>query len=290
MRITHVVSGLASVCLVVLASVSHYSQDAASADLITKHKASVGTPAALASVKNQLIVSEAQFTFKGSTVVIKGKSLVLSTPERSLFGMEFTSNDYPRDRFGFDGKDVKVARATPNARSLIGDFLDNNQIILREGLLGGALNANWPLFHPKIRGARLKAEGTRTIGGKEMLVFSYDPKNGSDLNVKLFFDPVTSQHLRTEYVLLRAAGQGSDVDNSAGQSGTVYRLVEEFSNFAKMGDLLLPGIHKLTYSRTTTAGTATRQTTNREAEWTFMVTDIGFNRDLDPKSFDVNQK
>lgn len=260
------------------------------ADLITKHKASVGTLPALSAVKNQLIVSDAQFTFKGSTVVVAGKGLILSTGDRSLWAMNFTSNDYPQDRFGFDGKSVKVGKATPSARSLIGDFLENNRVILKEGLLGGTLSASWPLFNSNLRGARLRPDGTKTINGKETVVLSYEPKGSSDLSIKLYFDSDTSQHVRTEYLLLRAAAQGSNVDNSAGQSGTIFRLTEDFSDYAKMGDLLLPSLYKITFSRTTTAGTATSRSTNRDAEWTFKVTDVGFNRELEAGSFNIDQK
>ena len=290
MRFTRFSFIVAAICITAFSSLAVLAQKAELTDVIAKHKASVGTPAELAAVKNQLIVSDAQFTFKGSTVVVAGKGLILSTGDRSLWAMNFTSNDYPQDRFGFDGKSVKVGKATPNAKSLIGDFLENNRVILKDGLLGGTLSASWPLFNSNLRGAKIRPDGTKTINGKETIVLTYEPKGSSDLSIKLFFDADTSQHVRTEYLLLRAAGQGSNVDNSASQSGTIFRLTEEFSDYAKMGDLLLPSLYKITYSRTTTAGTATSQTTNRDAEWTFKVTDIGFNRELDAGSFSIDQK
>ena len=222
--------------------------------------------------------------------MIAGKFLLLSTNERSLFGMNFTSNDYPQDRFGYDGRNVRVGKATPNARSLIGDFLNNNPIILREGLLGGVLSASWPLLDPKFRGAKLKFQGTKTIDGLDLIVLSYEPKGGSDLNIRLFFEPRTYRHLRTEYTLFRAAAQGPNVDSSAGQSGTTYRLTEEFSNFAKMGELQLPAAYKITYSRSSAASALTAGNANRDAEWTFKVTDFGINRELDPGSFEISDK
>jgi len=265
------------------------AQKEGAADVIAKHRASIGTASALAAVKNQLVLSNAQFTLKGSAAVIGGKALVLSTSDKSLWGMNFNSNEYPQDRFGFDGKAI-VGKATPSARSLLGDFLYSNRVILSEGLIGGTLSASWPLLNSGLRKAKIRHEGAKTINGIETVILSYSPKGGSDLVIRLYFDAKTYRHIRTEYTLARAAVQGSNIDNSAGQSGSIQRLVENFSSFTKMGELVLPGSHKMTYSRTGTASLATTQSANRDAEWTFTVTDIGFNRELDENSFNVEAK
>lgn len=256
-------------------------------EVVAKHLGSIGKTDKLAAVSNQLIVFDTQFNLKGSAVVVRGKSLILSAGERNLWGMNFNSNDYPQDRFGFDGKETKVGRATPSARSLLGDFLYNYREIIREGLLGGTLTSSWPLLKLGERKAKLSYEGTKNINGSDMIALSYVPKGGSDLSIKLYFDPQTYRHVRTEYTLLRAAAQGPNVDASAGQTGTIYRLVEDFSNFKKMGELTLPATYKITYSRTGTGSTALAANANREAEWTFNVTDIGFNREIDDNSFNI---
>lgn len=276
--------------VVLLCSQALLAQRMEPAEVIAKHRAAIGTQAALSAVKNQMIVADAQFTFKGAANVIAGKALVLSTSGKTLWGMNFASNDYPQDRFGFDGKNVKVARATASARSLIGEFLHNNRDILKEGLLGGALSASWPLLQEDLRKAKVKYDDAKTVDGRELIVLSYEPKGGADLSVKLFFDPTTFQHVRTEYNLVRSAAQGASVDSSAGQSGTIYKLTEEFSKFSKMGQLTLPASYRITYARTTTAATSTNQTTNRDAVWTFNVTDVGFNREIDDTSFNVEAK
>ncbi len=279
---------VATICMIFV-SINFFAQKPDPAAIVAQHRTSIGAPTALEAIANQLILSDAQFTFRGSTSLIAGKFIIASTSDKSIFGMEFASNDYPQDRFGYDGKNVRVARSTPNARSLIGDFLNNNRTILRDGLLGGILSARWPLLDDKLRGGKLKDQGTKVIDGRQTVVISYEPKGGSELDIKLFFDVSTSRHLRTEYLLLRAASQGSNIDNSAGQSGTVYRLVEEFSNFAKMGDLQLPSVYKLTFSRSSAASLATAQTGNRDAEWTFKVTGYAVNRELDAGTFEISQ-
>ena len=279
-----------AVAFIVLLSSGLYAQKADVADILAKHRASVGTPEALATVKNQLVLTNAQFVLKGSAALITGKAVILSAPGKSLWGMNFASNDYPQDRFGYDGKDVRVAKMTPTNWSLLGEFLNNNRGIIREGLLGGTLSAAWPLLQADLRNAKVRYEGTKKVGDLDTIVLSYAPKGGSDLTTKIYLDAKTYQHVRTEYTLVRAAIQGNTPDQSAGQSGSIYRLVEDFSNFTKIGQLTVPGRAKITYSRTGTADSAPLQKANRDAEWTFVVTNMGINRDLDANSFDVEGK
>lgn len=281
---------IAATYITLAASFGVFAQKMEPAEIAARHRASIGSPSALAAVKNQIILSEARFTFKGSTNLIAGKFVLLTTHEKSLFGMNFTSNDYPQDRFGFDGRNVRVGKATPSSRSLIGDFLDKNRSILRDGLLGGTLSASWALLDENLRGAKLKNQGTRSIDGKEAIILSYEPKGSSDVSIKLFFDSKSFDHIRTEYTLVRAAAQGSNIDNSAGQSGAVFRIVEDFSKFTRMGDLKLPASYKITYSRSGTADVATQSTTNRDAEWSFSVTDFGINRELDAGAFEIEAR
>lgn len=290
MGIVHFRATLLIAVLVVFGSFHTYAQKMDPAEIIAKHRESIGTPEALAAVKNRLVLTDAQFSFKGGANIISGKALILSSGYKHLWGMKFASNDYPTDRFGFDGKDARVGRVTPTSRSLIGEFLYTNRVILRDGILGGSLSTTWPLLSPDIRGAKIEFAGSKKISGKDTWILSYSPKGGSDLTIKFYFDSKTYQHLRTEYVLVRAAAQGSTVDNSAGQSGATYQLVEEFSKFTKMGQLVLPGAYKITYSRSGSNASASAQNTNRDAEWTFSVTDYGINRELDNKSFEIEGK
>ncbi|MFN2412352.1 MAG: hypothetical protein ABR535_04760 [Pyrinomonadaceae bacterium] len=108
--------------------------------------------------------------------------------------------------------------------------------MLKEGLLGGSLSTAWPLLHAD-RKAKIDYEGKKAINDKETIVLTYAPRGGSDLSIKLYFEEGTYRHVRSEYILVRAAAQGATVDTSAGQSGTIYRLVEDFSVFRKIGEM-----------------------------------------------------
>lgn len=261
-----------------------FAQSIDSQDVITKHRNSIASRDAIAAVKNQLVLGDIQFTFKGSAQVISGKGLVLSAGDKVLWGMNFASNDYPQDRFAFDGKKANVGRATPTTRSLLGDFLFRHDELLKHGLLGGTLSSSWVLLNDA-NISRFSSGGRKTIDGKETVVLKYSPKGGSDLSIKMYFDAKNYQHVRTEHTFVRPPNQGPTVDTSAGQSGEIMELTEDFSNFKKLGDLTLPSTYKITFSRTGTAAGAAPHRTNRDAEWTFVVTDYGINRELDENSF-----
>ncbi|HEV8590797.1 MAG TPA: hypothetical protein VGQ55_01740 [Pyrinomonadaceae bacterium] len=265
-----------------------FGQEVNPEEVLSKHRESIGSKDKIAAIKNQMVLTDAKFTFKGGALVIAGKALILSSPEKNLFGMNFNSNDYPQDRFGFDGKDVRIGRPTPTSRSLLGEFLYNNRELLKEGLLGGVLSSSWPLLNTDRRPAKISYEGRKTIDGKSAIILSYEPKGGSDVKIKIYFDDKTFQHVRTEYTLVRAAIQGPSINTSAGQSGAIFRVVEDFSDFTKVSGLSLPKTYRITYARTGTSSLATSQTTNRDAEWTFTVTNVSFNQELDANAFNID--
>lgn len=272
----------------ILIPIAGFSQKVDPNEVAAKHLASLGPKDTLAARKNQIVLGDMQFTFAGSAQVIFGKALILSSGDRSLWGMNFNSNDYPQDRFAYDGKQVKVARATTTNRSLLGDFLYNNRGLLKGGLLGGALSTSWVLLNPNPK-AKLEYDGKKTIDGVEAIVLSYSASGIGDIDIKFYFDPKTFRHIRSEYTVVRSAGQGPTVDSSAGQSGTNFRLIEDFSDFKKVGDLTLPGTYRITYSRSGTASLSTTQRTNRDAEWTFKLTNCSVNQEIDEDSFNLDK-
>ena len=64
---------------------------------------------------------------------------------------------------------------------------------------GGALSAAWPLLDISTRGPKLKYVGSKKINDRQTRVISYEPKDGSNLEIKLYFDAETFRHVRTEY-------------------------------------------------------------------------------------------
>lgn len=254
-------------------------------EVVSKHLESIGEKRA--EIKNQIIVSDVRVIQKGNTQAINGKALILSSGEKNLWAMNLSSNDYPQDRFGFNGKNTKVGYVIPAARSVIGDFIYSYKELLNQGLLGGTLSNSWALLKTDAKSFKLSYEGTKKIDGKETHVISYNPKGGSDLSINMYFDKQSFQHLRTEYNRVISARPGSSIDNSAGQGVDRYRLTEDFSEYKKMGNLMLPGKYKISYSYYNNSSIQTQQKRSREMEWNFDIKTYSYNQPLDENSFNI---
>lgn len=276
-----------SFSILLIVSVSAVAQKLTAEEIVTKHLASIGTKEARSNIKSQILLGDVQFRQKGNVEAISGKFVIVSAEEKTLWGMNLNSNDYPQDRFGYDGKDVKVGFATPGTRSFLGSFINSYKELLKEGLLGGSLTTSWILADTDLKNARLSYDGTKKIDGKENLVVSYSSKKGSDLSIKMYFDKETFQHLRTEYNRVIAARQGTTVDTSASQGEERYKLVEDFSNFKSAGGLILPATYKISYSYFNSNAIQSKQKSNRDVEWTFNITNFTFNPLMDADSFDI---
>lgn len=275
-----------SVITIILISAPVFAQQLSLDEVIQKHAASIGPSDSLAKQKNRFLMGEAGFSIQGSAAQISGKVGILSDKTRVIWALQFRSNDYPQDKFGFDGNKVVINRSSPQGRSFLTQFLVDNKKLIEDGIFGGALSGTWGLTIPAVK-ERLKVSGTKNIAGRDAIVVDYVPKGG-DFSSKLYFDKETLQHLRSEHTSVRAAVQGTGIDNSAGQSGTVIKLIEEFSDFKKMGELTLPTSYKVVYSRTAGGTISTRGETARENIWQFKITDYSANQDLGDDAFSLS--
>jgi hypothetical protein len=260
-----------------------FAQEMSLDDLTAKHIASVGAKEKIASIKNLFLLGDAGFKIQGSASQLAGKAAILSDKGRVTWALTFKSNEYPQDKFGFDGKKAVIRRTSPEGRSLLTQFINDNRKLLEDGILGGALSRTWALANDSAKG-RLKVSGTKTIGGRETIVVDYNPKGG-DFVSKLYFDKETLRHVRSEHTVAQSAVQGSGIDSSAGQAGSLTKLTEEFSEFKKMGELNLPTVYKVTYSRSGVGNVATQAGAAREVEWSFKFTDFAVDQDLGDDAF-----
>lgn len=265
-----------------------FAQKMKAEDIIAEHLNSIATAENRSSIKNQIIVSDVQVVMKGNTGITSGKAVIFSSGEKNFWGMNFNSNAYPLDRFGYNGKETKVGFSTPGVRSFLGEFIFLYEELLKEGLLGGTLSSSWALLNTNLKKPKLSYEEMKKIGEKETHVLSYSPKKGSDLSIKMYFDAKTYQHIRTEYNRVISARQGPTIDGSAGQGEDRYRLIEEFSDFKKAGNLTLPTTYKIFYSYFSNSLTRLKQNANREVEWKFNITNYSYNQKLDESSFNID--
>ena len=254
-------------------------------EVVAKHLESVGAQDARAGVKSRVAVGTVVVAFRSPSVgQVPGRIVLASEGDKNLIGMMFDGvPNYPQEKLGYDGKNVTISYVRAGERSALGDFLQLNKSIIKQGLVGGTLSQAWPLFNLATTKPKLESGGTKTVGDRQAYAVKYLPRGGSDLEVTLFFDAETFQHLRTEYKRSVAAMMGVNPDASARQRESRYRMVEDYSDFRKEGDLTLPHRYKITLEITLPGG-------SYKADWEAALAEFTFNDPIDPKSFDVEGK
>lgn len=275
-----------AICLLLLAlfSAPGFAQKMKPEEVIAKHLESIGTAEARAAVKNRMAVGDGAFTVvTKKTASAAGRIVLVSEGTKNFLGMTLNANDYPQEKFSYDGKDAQVAYVRTNIRSDLGKFILSNGVMLDNGLLGGALNTSWALANLDTTKAKISFDGAKKIDGKEVYVLGYSPKGGSDIDIKLYFDKETFRHIRTEYKRISSASIGRTIDESARQSETRFKVTEDYGDFRLENGLTLPHSYTINYAVTGQNGTS-------ELEWKFNLTEFAINQNLDAKTFDVDAK
>src|SRR5438445_3096060 len=169
-------------------------------EVVARHLESIGAAKARASVTTRIIAGTSQVIFRtpppGQAV---GKAVLASDGVKSLIGMSFPSPVYPREELGFNGNSFVAAYVTPGTRSALGNFLMTHDTVFKQGLMGGALSSAWPLLDLTARKPQLEYAGLKKVDNRMLHELKYLPHGGSDLQIRLFFDQDTFQHVRTEY-------------------------------------------------------------------------------------------
>lgn len=253
-------------------------------ELVAKHLDSIGTAEARSAVKSQMAVGDAVVTFVSQkNQPAQGRVVMASAGSKNFFGLSLNASDYPGERFSFDGSKSKVAGVVNGQRSYFGSFVDSNEVLLRDSLLGGALASSWALSDLANKKVKVSFDGMKKMDGKEYYVLGYSPKGGSDVDIKLYFEKDTFRHARTEYKRTISAAIGVRPEQSSGYDETRLKVTEVYSDFRAEKGLTLPHTYKLTYSEVGQRGT-------REVEWAYTLTEFAFNQPMDEKTFDVDAK
>jgi hypothetical protein len=253
-------------------------------DVVAKHLESIGAEETRASVSSRIINGTTTVTFRSpGKGQIGGQAVVASRKNQVLMGMNFGNPNYPYEKLGFDGETLTTGYITPGSRSALANFFLTYDIIFKQGLIGGVLSSAWPLHDLTAKNPRLEYGGIKKINNREAYELEYYPRGGSDLQIKLFFDKETFQHVRTEYERVISALMGSNPDTSARQRETRYKLVEEFSDFKRESGLMMPHTYKINLESNTSGGTYS-------ADWTMSLTQFQFNQRIDPSSFNITNE
>ncbi len=216
-------------------------------DIIAKHLESIGGAETRASVHSRIVAGIVVATERSpGTAKFSGRAVMASEGNKNMIGMGFEDAGRFQEKVAFDGKNVTVGSPRPGSHGYWGDFLLTHDNIIKLGLVGGTLSDAWPLLNLSEKKQTLEYRGIKKIGGKSLHEIKYVPRSSSDLEINLFFDAETFQHVRTEYTRVISAGLGAGVigsgrPGSASQSGAIdasgqqrptrYKMVEEFGNW-----------------------------------------------------------
>ena len=257
-------------------------------ELVAKHLESIGSAEARAKVNGTRI--------KGSCSVavrlcgegqVDGQVLMASTDAANLINMNFAAAAYGQEALRYDGKKFATSQLKPGSRTCLAQFFLENEVLFKEGLVGGVLSESWPLLNVAERNPKLEYSGVKKVGDKQLHALKYNPRKGSDLKITLYFDAESFRHVRTDYSRTvypseqrRIAGGGAGLPPAQSQQASPTRIeaYEEFADFKEESGLNLPHTYKFHL---------TIQSEVRPAvvDWVFNLTDYAFSSPLDAADF-----
>lgn len=258
--------------------------------LVELHLKSIGAPEALAAVNSRMYRGQGIFR-----AVIGGQGqvagAVFEASDRKLLSFRFdTGNNasYYGEHLIFDGDEAKIFQGFQNGRSTLGEFFKANDIVLKEGLLGGVTSVAWPLLAMSERAPRLKYAGLKKENGVELHRLDYRPKKGGgSLKIEIFFEPETYRHVRTEYSYNIPGGVGGGgPDSSADVQPTYITVTETFGNFQPVDGLTIPANWKILYNRTN-QGTGPGSIVH---EWEIAFSTVVNNEAIEPSYYQPGAK
>lgn len=249
--------------------------------VIARHLESLGRPDVRSAAKSRVVEAAATYRLLvGGSGAIDGKAVLASEGNESNFLLKINTVEYRGEQFICDGQKAFTAGTySDKSRSDLGGFLRGEDIVIREGLLGGVWSTAWPLLDIKARGAKVKYQGLKKIDGRELQTLSYRPKKSTDLEILLFFDPQTFQHVMTTYKASMRAGIASTDIDTPHQQETRYRIEERFSDFQTTDGLTLPTRYELNFTEELANGFT------KSVEWDVKALRVLNNISLDPRNF-----
>jgi hypothetical protein len=251
-------------------------------ELIARHLESLGHAQARAAAQRRVVAGMVNLVNRvGSTGSIKGQAMLASAGPRFRFGMNFPSQDYTGEDMAFDGKKAMTGFLPQGRRSNLSLFLNAQDAILKEGLIGGVLSTAWPLLRIDQTQPRLDYRGLKKIDDRQLHELSYRPGKGkAEVQVKIWFDQESFRHLRTEYSYEIGARLGNGPNESGRQQESHYKLTETFDDFRVVDGLTLPHKYKLQLSVQTMNGSLL-------SDWSFDAARISHKEQFDDQIFTI---
>ena len=252
-------------------------------EVIGKHLESIAPADKRASIKSLIGVGEVRVEYlTQKNQPASGRMVVASEGNKMFFGMQLNASDYPQEKVVFDGSKVDVSLVRAGSRSVLGNFIQSNSSIVSQGLISGTLSTSWALLGAAERGYKVSSGGSKKIDGKDVYAINFSPKGSSDLDITMFFDQETFQHVRTEYKRTSSASMGRTPEESSRMQETRLKVTEDFSDYKIFEGVNVPTKYRMHYSISGQNGTT-------EIAWTASFAEFAINQKLDPGTFAVGK-
>jgi len=252
-------------------------------DIVARHLDAIGSAQARKAVKSRVVQGGATYrVLVGGTGAVDGKFQYASENPKSDMLLKINASGYLGEWFICDGYKTSVAGTwSDKTRSEFGTFVLTQDIILRENLLGGVWSSGWPLLDLDVHKAKVHSEGTKKIDGKDLLVLRYQPKKSTDLDIFLYFDPQTYQHVMTVYKMEPPTTNVGGELAQARKQPRRFKVEEQFSEFRTVDGLDLPGHYDLRFTFEGESGFT------KSIEWEVRALSIDNNMSIDSRAFEV---
>ena len=251
-------------------------------EVVAKHLAAIGPADALASVKSVIVIGNARAATRLDAVKgLTGPAQLASEGDKVLIAMLFNSTAYPYEKASYNGQNLTLSLLPDGKRSILGNFLKTNDAVFKQGLFGGVLSSAWPLLNVTAKNLKLSYSGTKKINDRQVHELKFDPRKSGGMQISLFFDAETFQHVRTEYQYVIAARMGARPEDSISQLESRYKLTEDFSDFKPEGKLTLPHMYKIRC-------TIEERNNTQMLEWVLTLAQFAFNEPIDANVFSGN--
>jgi len=217
-------------------------------ELIAKHLDSIGPAEKRKAVKSRTTIGRAEVAFRvGGSGTLNGKANILSQGNSVRLGFVFPALDYPGEQMAFNGEKVTAGQISPGNYSPLGRFIYENDVLLKEGMLFGALSTAWTLLDVSPKKPRLDSTGLKKIDGRQLLELKYVPRSAKNsIQAWYYFDPETYRHVRTQIKLEQPTTQVARITDTA--ELVRYLILEEFEDFKPVDGLTLPHSHKIEFT------------------------------------------
>lgn len=252
-------------------------------ELVARHLDSIGSADVRMAVKDRVVQGTASYRILvGGSGKADGKTGFVSEGHKLRFVVKLSLIDYRGESIAFNGDAVGVAFANANqTRSPFASFIATQDVIVRDGLLGGVLSTAWPLLDMGDRKPKLIVEGLKKVDGRQLYQVRYEPAKHAEAVINLFFEPETFRHVKTVYSTSVANNVGATITESSKLLPERTTLEERFADFKTVDGLTLPTHWNMQFTRELPNGSTS------VTEWDLKESQITNNMGLDPKNFEV---